>query len=102
MISPSLVIPLVNQDSECVSYVASGGSPAMIFLMVDRMSLRLVPDELWALSRRPPEFKPGGLPLPAGVLTTNTHDSETLKPLVNAIPHDPLPSGPRRSKPAKL
>lgn len=46
-----------------------------------------------------------GLPLAVGVSAANTHDSEALKPLVNAIPAIPAirsRRGPRRRKPAKL
>ncbi|WP_137816328.1 IS5 family transposase, partial [Gandjariella thermophila] len=43
-----------------------------------------------------------GLPLTVAVSAANTHDSEALKPLVNAIPAIRSRRGPRRRKPAKL
>ncbi|GDY33558.1 hypothetical protein GTS_51910 [Gandjariella thermophila] len=43
-----------------------------------------------------------GLPLAVGVSAANTHDSEALKPLVNAIPPIRSRRGPRRRKPVKL
>ncbi|QBQ60660.1 Transposase DDE domain protein [Saccharomonospora xinjiangensis] len=43
-----------------------------------------------------------GLPLAVGISAANTHDSQALKPLVNAIPAIRSRRGPRRRKPAKL
>lgn len=43
-----------------------------------------------------------GLPFAVAVSAANTHDSEALKPLVNAVPAIRSRRGPRRHKPAKL
>ena len=43
-----------------------------------------------------------GILLVVGVSAANTHDSQALKPLVNAIPPVRSRRGPRRSKPDKL
>ncbi|WAL69651.1 IS5 family transposase [Amycolatopsis cynarae] len=44
----------------------------------------------------------GGLPISLAVSAANTHDSQALKPLVNAIPAIRSRRGPRRHKPGKL
>lgn len=43
-----------------------------------------------------------GLPLAVAVSAANTHDSQVLKPLVQAIPAVKSRRGPRRRKPGKL
>lgn len=43
-----------------------------------------------------------GLPLSIGISAANTHDSQSLEPLVRGIPPIRSRRGPRRRRPAKL